>query len=107
MCPYMSTMRAVIILFRLPKGSSNAEHQEFRRKLYGRDTRTWGGKYRYRLRGLLDEIPHVRFLSGAIMVKKEHLQMVEDLLQGFSAEYIWREVKPWDEDLQALSASPE
>jgi hypothetical protein len=100
-------MRVVIILFRLRKGSSNAEHQEFRRKFYGRDTRTWGGKYQYRLQGLLDDIPHVRFQSGAIMIKKEHLPKVEDLLQSFSAEYIWREVKPWEEDLQALSVSPE
>lgn len=100
-------MLAVIVLFRLPKGSSNAEHQQFRRRLYGRDASTWSGKYRYRLKGLLDEIPHVRFISGAIMIRKEDLPKVEDLLQDFSAEYIWREVKPWKEDLRVLSVSPE
>ena len=103
----MSTMEVVIILFRLPSGSSNAEHQALRRKLYGRDTSTWSGKYRYRLRGLLDEIPHVRCISGALMVRKDHLPRVVDLLEGFSAEYIWREVKPWEEDLQAMSVSLE
>lgn len=107
MCSYMSTMEVVIILFRLPQGSSNAEHQAFRRKLYGRDTSTWSGKYRYRLKGLLDEIPHMRYISGALMVRKEHLPLVEDLLREFSAEYLWREVKAWEEDLQALSVSPE
>jgi hypothetical protein len=103
----MSTMEVVIILFRLPQGSSNARHQEFRRRLYGRDTSTWSGKYRYRLSGLLDEVPHVRFVSGALMVRREHLPLVEELLQEFSAEYVWREVRPWEEDLRVLSVSPE
>ena len=99
----MSTMRVIVILFHLPEGSSNARHKEFARRLYGRATSTWGGKYRYQLRGQLDEIPHVRLFRGAVLIRKEDYPMLETILQSFSAEYVWREVKPSEEDVQLLS----
>lgn len=103
----MGTMEVAIVLLHLPEGSSNAEHKEFHRRVYGRTTSTWGGKYQYRLQGLLDEIPHVKLYRGAILIRVEHLPMLEKMLQKFSAECIWREIKPWEEDLLALSVSPE
>jgi hypothetical protein len=96
-------MRVVVVLFRLPEGSSNARHKEFHRMIHGRNTSTWGGKYSYRLRGLLDEMPHVKMFRCAVLIRKEHLPMLEMLLRSYSAEYLWREVKPSKEDLQALS----
>jgi len=98
-------MRIMIVLFHLPEGSTNAEHKEFARRLYGRATSTWGGKYRYQLKGLLDEIPHARLFRGAVLVRKEDLPELEALLKDFSAEYVWREIKPLKEDVQLLSRS--
>ncbi len=96
-------MRVVIVLFHLPEGSSNARHKEFSRRLYGRTTSTWGGKYKYRLKGLFDGIHHVQLFRGAVLIRKEDLPVLETFLQDFSAEYIWREVKPLKEDGQVLS----
>lgn len=99
-CP---TMRVVIVAFRLPKGSTPSVHRRFRRAVYGEDTSSWGGRYKYRRRGLLDEIPHVRLQWGVVLVLERDLALLEALLKEHAAEYAWREVKPTSEDMEVLS----
>jgi hypothetical protein len=96
-------MRVVIVAFRLPKGSTPSVHRRFRRAVYGEDTSSWGGRYKYRRRGLLDEIPHVRLQWGVVLVLERDLALLEALLKEHAAEYAWREVKPTSEDMEVLS----
>lgn len=58
----------VLLVFHLPEGSLPAKHREFRRRVYGEATSSWGGKYRYRRSGILDGTPHVRLYWGVIVV---------------------------------------
>jgi hypothetical protein len=96
-------MRVVIVAFRLPKGSTPSVHRRFRRAVYGEDTSSWGGRYKYRRRGLLDEIPHVRLQWGVVLVLERDLALLETFLKEHAAEYAWREVKPTSEDMEVLS----
>ena len=100
-------MRALLVVFHLPKGSSTSDHQRFHRELYGRETSSWGGRYQYRLRGLLDGIPHVLLYRGVVLIREEHLPVLELFLRSYSAEYVWREAVPTEEDLRFLSADSE
>jgi len=57
-----------VVVFHLPPGSSRQRHREFARRVVGEATSSWGGKYRYRRKGLLDEVPHVVLNTGAVLV---------------------------------------
>ena len=100
-------MRALLVVFHLPKGSSTSRHQRFHRELYGRETSSWGGRYQYRLRGLLDEIPHVLLYRGVVLIREEHLPMLELFFRSYSVDYVWREAVPTEEDLELLSVDSE
>ena len=100
-------MRVLVVVFHLPEGTESSVHRRFRRELQGLETSSWGGRYRYRLRGLLDEVPHVRLYRGVVLIREEHLPMLELLLKSYNAEYTWREVVPTEEDLEILSMDSE
>jgi hypothetical protein len=95
-------MRAMIVVFHLPKGSSPAKHRDFRQAMYGEDVSVAKGRYRYRRHGLLDEILHVRMYWGAVIIKRQDFKRLKEVLERFSAEYGTREVKPTKKDLKAL-----
>ncbi|MGI0130368.1 MAG: hypothetical protein ACREDE_04640 [Thermoplasmata archaeon] len=59
----------VLLVFHLPEGSPSVRHREFRRRVYGEATSSWGGKYRYHRQGILDGVPHVRIYWGIIVVR--------------------------------------
>lgn len=100
-------MRALLVVFHLPKSSPTSLHQRFHRELYGRETSSWGGRYQYRLRGLLNEMPHVLLYRGVVLIREEHLRMLELFLKSYKAEYVWREAVPTEEDLEVLSVDSE
>ena len=60
----------VLLVFHLPEGSPPVKHRSFRRQVYGEETSSWGGKYRYHRKGILDEIPHVRLYWGILIVRE-------------------------------------
>ena len=73
-------MQAVVVIFHLPEGSSLTQHRTVRRAVYGEDTSSHGGQYRYRRRGVLDEVRHVRLYWGAVIVNKEDWPRVRRVL---------------------------
>jgi len=98
-------MRAVLVVFHLPEGSSLTEHRGFRRVVYGEETSSHGGQYRYRRRGVLDEVPHVRLYWGAVIVGKEDWRKLRRVLQERGAVYHDREVIPTAADRKALATA--
>jgi len=82
----------VLLVFHLPQGSAPARHQSFRQRLYGGKTSSWGGKYRYHRKGVLDEIPHVRLYWGVILVRPADRGKLERWLRGEGAQVATRRV---------------
>ena len=74
----------------------------FVKKFYGQETTSHGGRYRYRRRGLLDEIPHVKLGRGVLIVRREDLGKVTSLLGNFEATFAIRDVVLTQNDRQAL-----
>ncbi len=60
-----------LVVFHLPTGSSRVQHRRFARRVVGEVTSSWGGKYRYRRQGLLDEVAHVPLHTGVVLVCAE------------------------------------
>ncbi len=94
-------MEGTLIAFRLAK-YDKAQASELVKRLYGQRTSSHGGRYVYRRKGLLDEIPHVRLIRGVIIVRTEDAGKVLELLRALRAEVHRREVELTEEDRQCL-----
>ncbi|MGI0155947.1 MAG: hypothetical protein ACREDE_07455 [Thermoplasmata archaeon] len=60
-----------LVVFHLPEGSSRALHRRFARRVMGEETTSWGGKYRYRRKGLVDGTAHVLLHTGIVLLREE------------------------------------
>ncbi len=73
------------------------------KRLCGPRTSSHGGKYVYRRKGLLDEIPHVRLIRGVIIVRTEDAGSVVGSLEVFDGEVYTRRVGLMRADRAALA----
>ncbi len=96
-------MEVSVVVFRLPTGVPNRELGKFVKKFYGQETSSWGGKYTYRRRGLLDGIPHRKLLRGVVILRQRDLGRVLAFLREWKAEVEVRRVRPTREDLALLT----
>ena len=95
-------MYGSIVIFHLPSKSKNTSLSKFCQKFYGQDSSSHHGKYRYHRHGLLDDIPHRKFIRGVIIVRTEHVDLVTEFLEQHSAHFHSRIVKLTEEDCKAL-----
>ena len=95
-------MEVHVVIFHLPPGLPNRELGKFVKKFYGQETSSWGGKYAYRRRGLLDGIPHRKLLRGVVILRQRDLEQVLGFLEEWKAEVEVRRVWPTREDLVLL-----
>ena len=95
-------MEVCILVFHLPKKMNNSDLGKFVKRFYGQETSTQKGKYRYRRKGLLDQIPHRKLLRGVIIIRKSDLETVMKLLIEWNAVVDQRIIEPTEEDLKIL-----
>jgi len=96
-------MNGILIAYRLRTPHDPNVASAVVKKLYGQNTSCQGGKYRYRRKGLLDEIHSVRLIRGVIIVRKRDKKKILELLQEFDAEIHVREVVLKKKDMRALA----
>ena len=95
-------MIGIMIAYRLKSPHNPNTASALVKKLYGQNTSSHKGRYRYRRKGLLDEIPSHRLIRGVIIVRKEDKDKVLNLLKKFNADVNIREVVLTSEDIEAL-----
>lgn len=95
-----------LLVFTLPEGTPLDVHRRFRKRIYGEETSSWGGRYRYRRKGLLDEIPHVKLYTGVVIVRNEDAKRVVAAIRENGGECIHRGVRLTREDLRVLYTTP-
>jgi len=74
----------------------------FVKKFYGQETASHGGRYRYRRRGLLDDVLHVKLGRGVLIVRPQDLDRVTGFLGEWGASYVVRDIVLSPEDQKAL-----
>jgi hypothetical protein len=95
-------MNGYLIIFKLPPKKKNVEVSMFCQKFYGQDTSSWGGKYRYHRKGLMDDIPHRKLLRGVIVINSNDVETVLEFLKGYDAQVHVREMKLTEMDKTIL-----
>ncbi len=96
-------MEGTLIAFRLARYDKDRA-SELVKRLYGQRTSSHGGKYVYRRKGLLDEIPHVRLIRGVILVRVKDAERVVRFLERFGAEVHRRAVELTKVDRETLQS---
>ena len=95
-------MKGTIVIFRLPPKTEHKILNKFCQRLYGQNTNSWGGKYRYRRRGILDDIPHRKLLRGVVLLLPQDLEKVLTFLEAFDATVYVRQVQLENDDLKHM-----
>ena len=98
---YRPYMDGALVAYRLPAGSPNTAYGQLVKKLYGQETSAHG--YRYRRKGLLDDVPHRRLIRGVLILRREDRARVVRLLRDLGAEVHVRIVTLKAEDQRALN----
>ena len=98
----MDTAKGILIAFRLSEYDKNRA-SDLVKRLYGQETSSHGGKYRYRRTGLLEGVPHRRLIRGVIVLREEDEKRVVRLLRDIGAEVHVRRVELTAEDRKALN----
>jgi len=91
-----------IVAYRVMRNVGHKKTNEFVRKLFGRETTTHEGKYHYKTRGLLDEIPHRKLIRGVLIIRPEDEGRLVQFLEQYDAEYYTRDIILTREDQKAL-----
>ena len=95
-------MMGTIIAFILPTGNDKITSSAFTKALYGQKTSTHHGKYVYRKRGILDDIPYRKLIRGVFVIQDKDKKRIIDFLERFSAEYYVRVVELTEEDCEIM-----
>lgn len=93
-------MMGKLVAFRVFEHAGQKGTDQFCKKFYGQDTSTKGKTYRRR--GLLDEIPHIKLVRGAIIVSARDGKEVVRFLREFNAEVQARDVVLTPHDRKVL-----
>ncbi len=94
-------MEGTLIAFRLTHYDRDRA-SDLVKRLYGQRTSSHGGKYVYRRKGLLDEIPHVRLIRGVIIVRAKDAGRVLAFLEALGLEIHCRKVDLTKDDWVTL-----
>ncbi len=94
-----------ILVFHFPKKTNQKSLNKFCKKFYGQNTSSHGGKYRYRRKGLLDTIPHIKLIGGVLIVSTENADKIIQFLKEYGAELFVRDVILLPEDEIILGRS--
>ncbi len=95
-------MFGTLVAFRLRPPQDPNEASKLVKRLYGQETSSHKGRYHYRRKGLLDEIPSHRLIRGVIVVRKKDEGRMLSFLREYDTEIFVRKVKLTDDDLTAL-----
>jgi hypothetical protein len=91
-----------IIIYGL-EGLCQIERDKFCRQLLGRTVKSHHGKYTHRVRGLLDNIPHIRVGRGIIIVDKPDKKRLVDFFRYYGIQDVFvRDIILTKTDIQEL-----
>ena len=100
-------MIAILVHVWIPytrKGMSRNEQSRIYRLLYGYNSSCKYGMYHYRINGLLDSMPSIRYEDGNFLIPERGKRAVMDFLEKNNASYRMWKVIPEKEELEKLQA---
>lgn len=95
-------MMGKIVVFKVFPRAGRHRTDLFVKKFYGQDGTTGHGKYHFRRKGLLEEIPHRKLIRGVIIIRQEDEERIVGFLKQYDAEYYSRDIVLAPDDQEVL-----
>jgi len=76
------------IIFYSQKEIVPKERTKFKKELAGHKDSSHGGRYKYKIKGLLDQIKHIKPCHAALIVKNKDLSKVIQLIKKYEIQYV-------------------
>ena len=73
-----------LIAYATKSGLSSTDRSLLQQRLHTHINYSQFGKYSYRRKGLLDEIPHILLIRGAFIIRDEDYRRVCKVLKGYA-----------------------
>lgn len=75
------------VIFYSQKKIKPKERTMFKKELAGHNDSSHGGRYKYKIEGLLDKISHIKPSNAALILKKENYKTAISLMKKYSIDY--------------------
>ena len=95
-------MDGKLITFIVHTNGNRTKSSMFAKKFYGQETSSNNGRYKYRRKGFLDNIPHIKLIRGVVIVSKKDANKVINFLNGYNTDIHIRNVELTSEDIKNL-----
>lgn len=95
-------MDGKLITFIVHTNGNRTKSSMFAKKFYGQETSSNNGRYKYRRKGFLDNIPHIKLIRGVVIVSKKDANKVINFLNGYNTDIHIRNVELTSEDIKDL-----
>jgi argininosuccinate lyase len=97
-----------LVAFRVYKNNIKADNgktvlNRFVQKFYGQTVSSHGGRYRFHVQGLLEDVAHIKLVRSVIIVKESDLEKVLQFLETYDAEVYTRDIMLTPEDEKILN----
>lgn len=89
------------IIFYKQDGLDQNTKFKLRRELLGLEQKSNFSQYKYKVKGILDEIPHYRPVNSTIIVKNEDVDKIKKILNKYNVKLEIFEVKVPNSKLKA------
>jgi len=81
---------------------SRSDTDRFLRELAGHNDKSNHGKYTYRKRGILDEIPHIKLVRSVIVVSSNKSTQIINLIKKYGINAYIRDILLTEDDINKL-----
>lgn len=86
------SMDTKVIFYKQDELDQNTKFN-LRRELLGLEQKSNFSQYKYKVKGVLNEIPHYRPVNSTIIVKNEDVDKIKDILKKYKAIFEIFEIK--------------
>ena len=81
------------VIFYSQKKIKPKERTKFKKELAGHDDASHGGRYTYRVEGILDSMWYIKPANAALILKKEDYMKAITLMKKYSIDYEVYDIK--------------
>ncbi len=81
------------VIFYSQKKIMPKQRTKFKKELAGHNDASHGGRYNYKIKGLLDGIQHIKPSNAALIVKTEDYKIIITLMKKYSIDYVTYDIE--------------
>ena len=75
------------VIFYSQKGIEPKQRTKFKKELAGHNDSSHGGRYKYKIKGVLNKIEHIKPANASLIIKIKDYKSIVSLMDRYSIKY--------------------